>query len=47
MICYSMMDGRLLQPSRPALSLDSTFLQRAFGGGGPNGCIAAAYTEVL
>ena len=47
MICYSMMDGRLLQPSRPALSLDSTFLQRAFGSGGPNGRIAAAYTEVL
>ena len=45
-IYYSMMDGRLLQPTRPALSLDSTFIQQAFGRGGPNGRIAAAYTEV-
>lgn len=41
-----MIDGRLLQPTRPALSLDSTFVQRAFGSGGPNGHIVAAYTEV-
>ena len=43
---YSMKDGRLLQPTRPALSLDSTFVQRAFGSGGPNGHISVAYTEV-
>lgn len=41
-----MIDGRLLQPTRPALSLDSTFVQRAFGSGGPNGHISVAYTEV-
>lgn len=41
-----MMDGQLLQPTRPALSLDSTFVQRAFGSGGPDGHITAAYTEV-
>ena len=41
-----MMDGRLLQPTHPALSLDSTFVQRAFGSGGPDGHIAVAYTEV-
>ena len=41
-----MMDGRLLQPTRPALSLDSTFVQRAFGSGGPDGHIVVAYTEV-
>lgn len=40
-------DGLLLKPSRPALSLDSTFVRRAFGGeGGPDGAITAAYTEV-
>ena len=39
-------DGLLLKPSRPALSLDSTFVQRAFGKGGPNGVVSAAYTEV-
>lgn len=43
---FSMIDGRLLQPTRPALSLDSTFVQRAFGSGGPNGHISVAYTEV-
>lgn len=41
-----MMDGRLLQPCRPALSLDSTFVQRAFGSGGPDGYVTAAFTEV-
>ena len=41
-----MMDGLLLRPSRPALSIDSTFVQRAFGSGGPNGHIVATYTEV-
>ena len=42
----SMTDGLLLRPSRPALSIDSTFVQRAFGSGGPKGHMVAAYTEV-
>jgi hypothetical protein len=41
-----MADGLLLRPTRPALSIDSTFVQRAFGSGGPNGHMVAAYTEV-
>lgn len=41
-----MSDGRLLKPTRPAMSLDSTFLYRAFGQGGPNGQVYAAFTEV-
>ena len=41
-----MIDGRLLKPIRPALSLDSTFVQRAFGSGGPNGHLVATFTEV-
>ena len=41
-----MIDGLLLRPTRPALSLDSTFVQRAFGDGGPNGHLVAAFTEV-
>lgn len=41
-----MTDGLLLRPTRPALSIDSTFVQRAFGSGGPNGHIVAAFTEV-
>ena len=41
-----MMDGWLSQPTRPALSLDSTFVQRAFGSGRPDGHISVAYTEV-
>ena len=32
--------------THPALSLDSTFVQRAFGSGGPDGHISVAYTEV-
>ena len=43
---YSMMDGRLLQPTRPLLSLDSTFVQRAFDSGGPQVYVSVAYTEV-
>ena len=44
---HSMIDGCLLQPTHPALSLDSTFVQQAFGSGGPDGHnIAVAYTEV-
>ena len=41
-----MADGRLLKPTRPGLSLDSTFLYRAFGKGGPNGIVTVAYSEV-
>lgn len=41
-----MSDGLLLKPSRPALSLDSTFLFRAFGQGGPDGRVTATYTDV-
>lgn len=41
-----MIDGLLLKPTHPALSLESTFVQRAFGSEGPNGHIAAAYSEV-
>ena len=41
-----MADGRLLKPSRPAMSLDSTVLYRAFGKGGPNGDVVASYSEV-
>jgi hypothetical protein len=41
-----MSDGRLLKPTRPVMSLDSTFLYRAFESSGPNGQLWAAYTEV-
>ena len=41
-----MEDGRLLKPSRPAMSLDSTIIQRAFGSGGPDGELWSAYTVV-
>ena len=41
-----MSDGLLLKPTRPAMSLDSTFLYRAFLKGGPYGYLTAAYTEV-
>ena len=40
------MDGRILKPTHPAMSIDSTFIQRAFGSGGPEGQFAAAFTEV-
>ena len=39
-----MEDGLLLKPTRPAMSLDSTFTQRAFGEGGPNGQLWTGYT---
>ena len=39
-------DGLLLKPSRPAMSLEETFVYRAFGSGGPNGDVTTAYTEV-
>ena len=41
-----MSDGRLLKPTRPAKSLDSTFVKRAFQSNGPDGELYAAYTEV-
>ncbi|CAI8031075.1 hypothetical protein GBAR_LOCUS17620 [Geodia barretti] len=41
-----MSDGRLLKPTHPVMSLDSTFLYRAFQSSGPNGQLWAAYTEV-
>ncbi len=41
-----MLDGRLLKPSHPAMSIDNTFVQRAFGSGGPNGQLWAAFTVV-
>ena len=41
---YSMEDGLLLKPTRPAMSLDSTFTQRAFGQGGPKGQLWTGYT---
>lgn len=44
---YSMIDGRLLKPTHPVMSLDSTFLYRAFGSSGPDGQLWAAYTEVI
>ena len=46
LISCSMKDGRLLKPTRPAMSIDSTFIQRAFGSGGPDGQLWAAFTEV-
>ena len=39
-----MEDGLLLKPTRPAMSLDSTFTQRAFGEGGPKGQLWSGYT---
>ncbi len=41
-----MKDGRLLKTTYPAMSLDSTFLKRAFGSKGPDGQMTAAFTEV-
>ena len=40
------MDGRILKPTHPAMSIDSTLIQRAFGSGGPEGQFAAAFSEV-
>ena len=42
----SMTDGFLLKPSRPMRSIDSTFLQRAFGAGGPSGELWTTMTQV-
>ena len=45
-VYFSMKDGRLLKPTHPAMSLDSTILQRALGKDGPVGTVTAAFTEV-
>ena len=42
----SMQDGRLLKPTRPAMSHDLTFVQRAFMSGGPKGDVWVGYTVV-
>ena len=42
----SMQDGRILKPTHPAMSLDSTFLRRTFGEAGPTGQMSASFTEV-
>ena len=39
-----MEDGLLLKPTWPAMSLDSTFTQRAFGEEGPKGQLWTGYT---
>ena len=44
MFSYSMENGLLLKPTCPAMSLDSTFTQRAFGEGGPDGELWVGYT---
>ena len=41
-----MRDGRLLKPSHPAMSADSSFVYRAFNKDGPSGQLYAGYTEV-
>ena len=41
-----MKDGRLLKPTHPAMSIDNTFVQKAFGSGGPDGQLWAAFTVV-
>ncbi len=41
-----MADGLLLKPTKPTMSLDGTFLQRAFGSGGPDGQVYASYSVV-
>jgi len=40
-----MENGLLLKPTRPAMSLDSTIVQRAFGEGGPKGQVWVGYTN--
>ncbi len=45
-VSCSMTDGRLLKPSYPAMSIDSTFVQRVFHSGGPDGQLWAAFTVV-
>ncbi len=41
-----MSNGLLLKATRPAMSLDATFINRAFGGGGADGKLWASYTVV-
>ena len=40
-----MADGRLLKPTHPAMSVDSTSLQRVFGSGGATGQLWIAFSE--
>lgn len=42
-----MADGRLLKPTRPAMSLDKSFIYRAFGVGDIDGEVYSAYSEVF
>ena len=41
-----MADGKLLKPTKPTMSLDGSFLLRAFGTGGPDGQVYSSYSEV-
>ena len=41
-----MADGRLLKPTRPAMSLDKSFIYRAFGVGDLDGEVYSAHSEV-
>jgi hypothetical protein len=40
------MDGVILSPSRPAVSIDSWFVQQAFGANGPKGDLWTTYTAI-
>ena len=39
-------DGVLLKTDRPAFAIDATWLQEAFGRGGPAGEVTATYTQI-
>eukprot|EP00026_Physarum_polycephalum_P002700 Phypoly_transcript_02708.p1 GENE.Phypoly_transcript_02708~~Phypoly_transcript_02708.p1 ORF type:complete len:605 (+),score=75.81 Phypoly_transcript_02708:816-2630(+) len=40
-------DGLLLKPDRPAINIDSTWIQRTFGGNiGPQGDVITSYTQI-
>jgi hypothetical protein len=40
-------DGLLLKPDRPAINIESTWVQRTFGGNvGPNGDVITSYTQI-
>jgi len=41
-----MKDGTLLKASKPATSIDSTFVQRGFGSGGPEGEVWSTHTRI-
>jgi hypothetical protein len=42
----SMSDGLLLKPSKPMMSLDSTFVMRALGKSGPDGYATATFSQI-